>query len=43
MAQELKRGGFAFVGPTVAYALMEAVGIVNDHLEACAFRELPAG
>jgi DNA-3-methyladenine glycosylase I len=42
MAKELKRRGFAFVGPTVAYALMEAVGIVNDHLEGCAFRELPA-
>jgi DNA-3-methyladenine glycosylase I len=42
MAKELKRRGFAFVGPTVAYALMEAVGIVNDHLAGCAFRELPA-
>jgi DNA-3-methyladenine glycosylase I len=42
MAKELKRRGFAFVGPTVAYALMEAVGIVNDHLEGCAFRRLPA-
>jgi DNA-3-methyladenine glycosylase I len=41
MAKELKRHGFAFVGPTVAYALMEAVGIVNDHLAGCAFRELP--
>jgi DNA-3-methyladenine glycosylase I len=41
MARELKRRGFAFVGPTVAYALMEAVGIVNDHLAGCAFRELP--
>jgi DNA-3-methyladenine glycosylase I len=42
MAKEVKRRGFAFVGPTVAHALMEAVGIVNDHLEGCAFRELPA-
>jgi DNA-3-methyladenine glycosylase I len=41
MAKELKRRGFAFVGPTVAYALMQAVGIVNDHLADCAFRELP--
>jgi DNA-3-methyladenine glycosylase I len=41
MAKELKRRGFAFVGPTVAYALMQAVGIVNDHLVGCAFRELP--
>jgi DNA-3-methyladenine glycosylase I len=42
MAKELKRRGFAFVGPTVAYALMEAVGIVNDHLAGCAFRDLPS-
>jgi len=41
MAKELKRRGFAFVGPTVAYALMQAVGLVNDHLAGCAFRELP--
>jgi DNA-3-methyladenine glycosylase I len=40
MAKQLKRHGFAFVGPTVAYALMEAVGIVNDHLAGCAFRDL---
>jgi DNA-3-methyladenine glycosylase I len=41
MAKELKRRGFAFVGPTVAYALMQGVGLVNDHLAGCAFRELP--
>ena len=41
MAKELKRHGFAFVGPTVAYALMEAVGIVNDHMAGCAFRDVP--
>ena len=38
MAKELKRLGFRFVGPTTAYALMEAAGIVNDHLTGCAFR-----
>jgi DNA-3-methyladenine glycosylase I len=32
LAKELKRRGFAFVGPTTAYALMEAVGIVDTHL-----------
>lgn len=32
MAKELKRRGFAFVGPTTAFALMEAVGIVDTHL-----------
>jgi DNA-3-methyladenine glycosylase I len=39
MAKELKRQGFRFVGPTVAYSLMEATGIVNDHLAGCEFRE----
>ena len=38
MAKELKRRGFVFVGPTVAYSLMQGVGIVNDHLSACEFR-----
>ena len=38
MAKELKRRGFVFVGPTTAYASMQAAGLVNDHLEGCAFR-----
>jgi DNA-3-methyladenine glycosylase I len=38
MARELKRRGFRFVGPTTAYSLMEATGLVNDHLDGCAFR-----
>jgi DNA-3-methyladenine glycosylase I len=38
LAKELKRRGFVFVGPTTAYATMEAIGMVNDHLEGCAFR-----
>jgi DNA-3-methyladenine glycosylase I len=38
MAKALKRRGFAFVGPTTAYALMQACGLVNDHLAGCAFR-----
>jgi DNA-3-methyladenine glycosylase I len=38
MAKELKRRGFVFVGPTTAYATMQAAGLVNDHLEGCAFR-----
>ena len=41
MAKELKRRGFRFVGPTTAYAFMEAAGLVNDHLAGCAFRGLP--
>jgi DNA-3-methyladenine glycosylase I len=39
MAKELKRRGFRFVGPTTAYAFMQAAGLVNDHLAGCAFRE----
>ncbi|MFI6517340.1 DNA-3-methyladenine glycosylase I [Spirillospora sp. NPDC050679] len=35
MAKELKKHGFRFVGPTTAYALMEACGLVDDHLAAC--------
>jgi DNA-3-methyladenine glycosylase I len=39
MAKELKRRGFRFVGPTTAYALMQATGMVNDHFADCAFRD----
>jgi DNA-3-methyladenine glycosylase I len=39
MAKELKRRGFRFVGPTTAYAFMQAAGLVNDHLAGCAFRD----
>lgn len=35
MAKELKRRGFRFVGPTTAYALMQATGMVDDHLRDC--------
>ncbi|MCP2261877.1 DNA-3-methyladenine glycosylase I [Streptoalloteichus tenebrarius] len=35
MAKELKRRGFVFVGPTTCYALMQATGMVNDHLAGC--------
>ena len=35
MAKELKRRGFKFVGPTTAYALMQATGMVDDHVAAC--------
>ena len=38
MAKALKRNGFRFVGPTTAYALMQATGMVNDHLAGCSFR-----
>jgi DNA-3-methyladenine glycosylase I len=35
LAKSLKKAGFAFVGPTTAYALMQACGLVDDHLAAC--------
>jgi DNA-3-methyladenine glycosylase I len=38
LARELKKRGFRFVGPTTAYALMQATGIVNDHVEDCVVR-----
>ena len=38
MAKDLKQRGFAFFGPTTAYAFMQAMGLVNDHLEGCATR-----
>jgi DNA-3-methyladenine glycosylase I len=38
MSKALKKKGFVFVGPTTAYALMQATGIVNDHLKSCIAR-----
>jgi DNA-3-methyladenine glycosylase I len=38
LAKELKRHGFRFVGPTTAYAAMQACGLVNDHLADCVAR-----
>ncbi|AQA04090.1 3-methyladenine DNA glycosylase [Mycobacterium sp. MS1601] len=35
MARDLKRRGFKFVGPTTAYALMQATGMVDDHVATC--------
>ena len=40
MAKELKKRGFAFVGPTTSYALMQATGMVDDHVATC-FRAGP--
>lgn len=39
LSKELKRRGWSFVGPTTAYAFMQAMGIVNDHLEGCFVRD----
>ena len=38
LSKELRRRGWSFVGPTTAYAFMQAMGLVNDHLEGCASR-----
>ena len=35
LSRELKRRGFRFVGPTICYALMQAVGMTNDHVVSC--------
>jgi DNA-3-methyladenine glycosylase I len=35
LSKDLKRRGFRFVGPTVCYALMQAVGLANDHVRSC--------
>jgi DNA-3-methyladenine glycosylase I len=43
MAKALKSRGFRFVGPTTAYALMQACGLVDDHLAGCAFRLAETG
>ncbi|MFC8452523.1 DNA-3-methyladenine glycosylase I [Kitasatospora sp. NPDC057223] len=42
LAKDLKKRGFRFVGPTTAYALMQACGLVNDHLADCHVRTGPA-
>lgn len=41
LSKDLKKRGFSFVGPTIMYAYMQAVGLVNDHLTTCfRFHEL---
>ena len=39
LSKQLKQLGFSFVGPTTVYAFMQAMGLVNDHLDGCAVRE----
>lgn len=39
MSKDLKRRGWRFVGPTTVYAFMQAMGLVNDHLEGCVIRQ----
>jgi DNA-3-methyladenine glycosylase I len=35
ISKDLKKAGFRFCGPTIVYAFMQAVGMVNDHLVTC--------
>lgn len=39
LSTDLKKRGWKFIGPTTAYAFMQAMGVVNDHLEGCHCRE----
>lgn len=39
MSKDLRKRGWAFVGPTTVYAFMQAMGLVNDHAHDCAIRE----
>lgn len=39
MSKDLKKRGWSFVGPTTVYAFMQAMGLVNDHLEGCHVRQ----
>ena len=39
MSKDLKKRGWSFVGPTTVHAFMQAMGLINDHVEACVVRE----
>jgi DNA-3-methyladenine glycosylase I len=39
LSKDLKRRGWTFVGPTTVYAFMQAMGLVNDHMPGCVFRD----
>ena len=43
LAKDLKRRGFRFVGPTTAYATMQAAGLVDDHLAGCCVEPISVG
>ncbi|AKP67319.1 DNA-3-methyladenine glycosylase I [Companilactobacillus ginsenosidimutans] len=38
ISKDLKKRGFRFVGPTIIYSYLQAVGVINDHLEQCDFK-----
>ena len=39
LCKDLKKRGWSFVGPTTVYAFMQAMGLVDDHLDGCSIRE----
>lgn len=38
ISKNLKKRGFRFVGPTIIYSFLQAVGVINDHLDSCDFK-----
>lgn len=38
ISKEMKKRGFKFVGPVTIYSFLQAVGLINDHLEDCSFK-----
>lgn len=40
ISRQLKKEGFKFVGTTIIYALMQSIGMVNDHILSCSFRDV---
>jgi DNA-3-methyladenine glycosylase I len=43
LSKDMKKRGWTFVGPTTVYAFMQAVGLVNDHIDGCFARVASAG
>ncbi|HBT95265.1 MAG TPA: DNA-3-methyladenine glycosylase I, partial [Coriobacteriia bacterium] len=39
ISKDMKKRGFTFVGGTIIYSYLQAVGVVNDHIESCAFKD----
>jgi DNA-3-methyladenine glycosylase I len=40
LSKDLRKRGWTFVGPTTIYAFMQAMGLVNDHVDTCDYRSL---
>lgn len=38
MAKQMKKDGFTFIGPIIIYSFLEAIGLINDHLESCHYK-----